>query len=118
MLKNLLISLAFAGGMFGASTAAIADGLSIGRVAYFYVSHNSNGFALVRLHGSQAGTQPACASNTNVYAFALDDFGGFAYLSVIQNAIANNRELRITGAGQCTVSGSREDIESIESSTP
>lgn len=95
------------------SHAAMAATLRTGTVTYLYVSHESNGFALLRVSGEQQGTPPPCATN-NQLAFSLDVASGYAYLSVIQNALAQNRAIIIEGTDTCTISGTRESLKSIQ----
>jgi len=99
-------------------TALLANGLNIGPVSYLYVSHEGSGFVLVRINGTQQGTKPACATDVHRYAFDLSDLSGFAYLAVIQSAMARNQQIAIGGTGTCTVSGNREDVKYIELVVP
>lgn len=95
----------------------INGGINTGTVASLFVAHSQGGFVIVQSSGPQSGTPPGCAQ-PNRYAFSLSVSGGYAYLAVLQAAIARRQPVTLVGTGSCTVSGGREDLASIQLVAP
>ena len=95
----------------------INGGINTGTVRSLFVSHSQGGFVIVESRGPQTGAPPGCAQ-PNRYAFSLAVSGGYAYLAVLQAAIARQQPVTLAGTGSCTVSGSREDLANIQLVTP
>jgi hypothetical protein len=95
----------------------VSGGINTGTVRTLFVSHNQGGFVIIESRGPQTGAPPVC-SQANRYAFSLTASGGYAYLATLQLAISRQLPVTMAGNGSCTVSGSREDLTSLQLVTP
>ncbi len=94
-------------------TSMTFAGDQVGIVSQF-IARGSDNLHLVILQGTPHNNKPACAKNYDYWMIANENSAaGKTQISMIMTALAQQKELIITGTNTCSRWGDGESIENI-----